>query len=151
MDGCVFCQIVAAAAPASIVHADERSVAFMDIAPINPGHLLVIPRLHATSLADLDEETAMHLFRVAQRATGAIRRSGVRCEGVNLFLADGEAAGQEVFHLHLHVIPRFTGDNFRLDAVWAVRPPREALDRMAADIGRAYAEPRAGRPDRGAK
>ena len=134
MSGCVFCDIVAGDAPASLVHADDVVVAFMDIRPATPGHLLVIPTQHAADLAGLDEETGAHLFRVAMRLARAIRRSGVRCEGVNLFLADGEAAGQEVFHVHLHVIPRFAGDSFRIDADWPVAPSRADLDAIAVQI-----------------
>jgi len=77
----------------------------MDIQPVNSGHLLVIPNLHAQGLADLQDELAAHIFRVAKRLSTALRSSGIKCEGVNLFLADGEAAGQEVFHVHLHVFP----------------------------------------------
>jgi histidine triad (HIT) family protein len=133
---CIFCDIVGGAALASVVHADERAVAFMDIQPVNPGHLLVVPRAHVAGLAELDSETGAHLFQVAMELAGAVRRSGVRCEGVNLFLADGAAAGQEVFHVHLHVIPRFGGDGFgfRFSPRYYQLPEREALDDLAARI-----------------
>ena len=131
---CVFCAIVAGESPASVVHDDEVALAIMDIGPVNPGHVLVLPKRHAASLAELDEETGGHLFRVAMRLASAIRRSGVRCEGINLFLADGEAAFQEVFHVHLHVFPRFAGDDFRIDADWSVSPSRSELDEIAASI-----------------
>lgn len=114
MSYCIFCDILAGKAPASFVYQDELCVTFMDIRPVNPGHMLVIPRRHAASLGELDEETGAHLFRIGQRLVGALRHSGVRCEGVNLFLADGEAAGQEVLHVHLHVFPRYSGDGFGL-------------------------------------
>ena len=84
----------------------------MDIRPVNPGHLLVIPLVHAAGLTTLESDTGAQMFRVGQRLAEAIRRSGVRCEGINFLLADGEAAGQEVFHVHLHVIPRYAGDGF---------------------------------------
>lgn len=131
---CVFCDIVAGNAPASIVHEDERSLAFMDLGPVNPGHLLIVPKAHAADLSELDEEIGAHLFRIAMQCAAALRRSALRCEGVNIFLADGEAAFQEVFHVHLHVFPRFNGDGFRIDADWSVHPPREELDRVAAQI-----------------
>ena len=86
----------------------------MDIRPVNPGHLLVVPIRHAPYLADLDGDTAGHMMRVAHRLAAGVRASGLRCEGVNLFLADGEAAMQEVFHAHLHVFPRYAGDGFGL-------------------------------------
>lgn len=110
----IFSRILEGEAPASFVYRDEICAAFMDIRPINSGHVLVVPLAPATCLAELDEDTAAHLMRVGQRIAAALRRSGLRCEGVNLFLADGEAAGQEVFHVHLHIIPRFSGDGFGL-------------------------------------
>lgn len=134
---CVFCAIVAGEGPASIVQEDALCVAFMDRSPVNPGHALVVPREHAPSLADLDEDTGAHLFRVVMRVAAAVRRSGVRCEGVNVFLADGEAAFQEVFHVHLHVFPRFRGDAFRINADWSAKPARAELDAVAARIGSA--------------
>jgi histidine triad (HIT) family protein len=135
---CVFCDIVAGREPASIVHEDNRSLVIMTIGPVNPGHVLVLPKQHAPFLADLDDETAAHLFTVAKRVAAAIRRSGVRCEGINLFLADGEAAFQDVFHLHLHVFPRFHGDAFQVVADWTVKPPRAELDAVAEQIRRSY-------------
>lgn len=111
---CIFCKIVAGALPAAIVYQDGVSMAFMDIRPVNPGHVLVIPKRHAAYLADLDPDTGGRLFQIAMRVGAAIRRTDLRCEGINLFLADGEAAMQEVFHVHLHVIPRCTGDGFGL-------------------------------------
>lgn len=136
MTDCVFCDILQRKLPSSEVYHDAICTAFMDIQPVNPGHVLVIPNRHASSLADLDEETGAHLFRVAQRVANALRRSGVRCEGVNLFLADGKAAGQEVFHIHLHVLPRYGGDGFglRFGATYGARPGRHALNAMAEKI-----------------
>jgi diadenosine tetraphosphate (Ap4A) HIT family hydrolase len=138
MDECVFCEIAAGQAPASVVYEDEITLAFMDIQPVNAGHMLLIPKRHATFLADLDGATGARLFTVAMRLAEALRRSGIRCEGVNLFLADGEAAFQEVFHVHLHVFPRFAGDPFRIEADWSARPAREELDAVAATIRGAY-------------
>ncbi|MFQ5552596.1 MAG: HIT family protein [Thermoplasmata archaeon] len=135
---CVFCAILAGEVPSSIAYEDDRVVAFMDVNPINPGHLMVIPREHAPLLADIDEETGAHVFRVAQRLARSIRDSGLRCEGINLFLADGEAAFQEIPHLHLHVFPRFRGDTFRIDAEWDTHPPREDLNAAATAIQQTY-------------
>lgn len=133
MDDCIFCHI-AQGGEASVVYEDAVAIAFMDIAPVTPGHLLVVPKRHVAHMDEMDEETGAHLMRVALRMNRAIRASGLRCEGVNLFLADGEAAGQEVFHVHLHVFPRFRGDDFKLDADWSARPPRAELDAAAAHI-----------------
>lgn len=135
---CPFCELVAGQAPASIVFEDENAVAVMDIQPLTPGHVLVLPREHAAGLSDLDERTGAHLFKIALRTQRALRGSGLRCDGVNLFLADGEAAGQEVFHVHLHVLPRFEGDGFGLVYERSSRPRREDLDAAAARIRSAW-------------
>ncbi len=130
---CIFCKIIRGEIPASIVYRDELAIAFMDIGPVNPGHLLVAPTSHAASLAELREEDGERMFAAAQRLVGALRRSGVRCEGVNLFLADGEVAGQEVFHVHLHVVPRFRGDPVRFS--WPrSQPSRDELNAHTAAI-----------------
>ena len=133
---CVFCDIVAGRVPASVVYRDERVCAFMDIRPVNPGHLLVIPLVHAAGLTTLESGTGAQMFRVGQRLAEAIRRSGVRCEGINFLLADGEAAGQEVFHVHLHVIPRYAGDGFgfRYGPDFGVLPDRTVLEATARAV-----------------
>lgn len=135
---CVFCKILAGTLPASMVFEDERIAAFMDIRPVNSGHVLIIPQRHAPYLAHLDPETGAHMFRTAMRIAAAIRRSKLQCEGINLFLADGEAAMQEVFHVHLHVIPRFAGDGFGLKFPerYFEPTPRSALDDAARAIRR---------------
>lgn len=136
MSDCVFCDILAGISPSSLVYQDEKCTAFMDIQPINPGHVLVVPNRHASMLADLDEDTGGHMFRIAHRLAQALRESGVRCEGVNLFLADGEAAMQEVFHVHLHVFPRYVGDGFgvKFGPGYGDRPDRQTLDEIAHSI-----------------
>jgi diadenosine tetraphosphate (Ap4A) HIT family hydrolase len=134
---CVFCSIVAGDEEASFVHEGERAVAFLDIAPASEGHLLVVPRRHAPSLAELADEDAAAMLPLARRAAAALRRSSVRCDGVNLWLADGEVAGQDVFHVHLHVVPRFAGDGVRLVADFD-RPEREALDAVAEQVRAAW-------------
>ena len=137
MSACTFCRILAGELPASFVYRDERCAVFMDIRPVNPGHLLVVPVRHAAHLADIDAGAAAELMRVGHAAAAALRASGVRCEGVNLFLADGEAAMQEIFHVHLHVIPRFRGDGFGLrfsPEYYTHRPSRTELDQVASSI-----------------
>ncbi len=136
MDDCIFCRMLAGQAPATLVWRDDACTAFMDLQPVNPGHVLIVPNAHAAQLADLDEETAAHLMRLGHRLTAALRASGLRCEGVNLFLADGAAAMQEIFHVHLHVFPRFTGDGFglRFGPHYRERPGREALEAAAERI-----------------
>lgn len=140
-DVCVFCEIVAGREPASIVYRDELVCAFMDIQPVNPGHLLVIPLAHSAYLSDLSTNAGERMFRIAQRLADAVRHSSVRCEGINFFLADGAVAGQEVFHAHLHVIPRFEGDGFGVHhpPQYHQLPERTTLDAVARSIRSAFA------------
>ena len=133
MSDCIFCAIVAGAAPASVVLDEPGVLAFMDIRPFTPGHLLVIPKRHASGLADLDPHDGARVFAVGRRIATAMRSSSLPIDGVNFFLADGVAAGQEVFHVHLHVIPRRRGDGFGLRAV-PRSPNRTVLDGTAATI-----------------
>lgn len=136
MEDCVFCHIIKGIAPASIVYTDGKVVAIMDIQPVNPGHVLIIPKAHVARLSELNEETGTHMFKVAMRLTEALRHSSIRCEGVDLFLADGEAAFQEVSHVHLHVIPRFRGDGFEIKVGphYGLKPDRKELDRTAEKL-----------------
>lgn len=139
MTDCVFCAIVAGEAESSLVAEDERTVAFLDVQPVTPGHLLVVPRRHAAGLAELEPEDGAAAFALAQRAAAALRRSNLRCEGINIWLADGEAAGQDVFHVHLHVVPRFGGDGFGLSFPPEYRlRARGELDGTAARIREAW-------------
>lgn len=137
---CVFCAIVAGEAPASHVYGDDHVIAFMDIAPATPGHVLVVPRAHAPYLRDLDPDDGARMFRVAQRIAQALRDSSIPTAGINLFLADGEVAQQEVFHAHLHVVPRTRGDGFRVEAEFG-RPERDLLDAQATAIRQALGLP----------
>ncbi len=137
MSDCVFCDIVEGSSSASIVFQDEICIVFMDIQPINRGHMLVVPKEHSASLSELKPDIGAHLFKVAQHMAQAIRRSDVRCEGINIFMADGSVAGQDVFHVHFHVLPRYSGDNFGLQfgESYGQRPSREDLDAIAKDVG----------------
>ena len=139
MNDCIFCKILSGELESSIVYQDECCTAFMDIQPVNPGHVLIVPNRHAAYLADLKEEEGAQMFRVAQRLAATLRVSGVTCEGVNLFLADGEAAMQEVFHVHLHVFPRYAGDGFGLKfgPRYLQKPERKELDAIAEKLGNA--------------
>lgn len=136
MTHCIFCDILADRLPSSQVYHDETCTAWMDIQPVNPGHILIVPNHHAAFLAELDEDTGAQMFRIARRLARALRQSGVKCTGVNLFLADGETAGQDVLHVHLHVFPRYAGDGFglRFGPAYGERPDRPVLDELAQKI-----------------
>lgn len=130
---CIICKLLLGELEVSMVYQDDCCSAFMDIQPVNPGHVLVVPNRHAPNLASLNEEEGAQIFRVAQRLAKVLRSGIVRCEGINFFLADGEAAGQEVFHVHLHVFPRYVDDGFRLvlPPTYSQRPERKELNLLA--------------------
>jgi len=148
MKTCVFCELIAGKRPISVIDETEDVLAFMDIQPVNPGHVLIIPKHHAPYLGDLDSTLGGHIFAMGMRVAAALRTCGVRCEGVSLFLADGEAAGQEVFHAHLHVFPRFVGDGFgfKFSPNYFVLPPRAELNDIARGIRNAL-QPLPGIPE----
>ena len=133
---CPFCRILKGELPVSLIHEEADHLVIADIQPVTPGHMLVIPRAHAPHLADLAPGMGGRLFGTAEKMAAALRRTELRCEGVTLHLADGEQAGQDVFHVHIHVIPRFSGDGFglKLPPGYHDLPPRPALDEVAAEI-----------------
>jgi histidine triad (HIT) family protein len=114
MENCIFCKILKNEVDASFVYKGDKVTAFMDLNPINKGHVLVIPNEHHVRFAKVDSEMVAEMFKVAQNILKAIEKSNIPCEGTNLFLSDGEIAGQEVPHSHLHIAPRFTGDGHRM-------------------------------------
>jgi len=116
---CIFCKIVAGELPASVVHQDERTIAFMDINPAARGHLLVIPRAHAADVLDIGAEDLAACAQTA-RVLAARVTERLGADGVNLLQCTGAAAWQSVSHFHLHVIPRWAGDPLR--PPWVVRP-----------------------------
>ena len=136
MTSCIFCKIVEGNAPSSKVYEDDLCLAFMDIQPVNPGHVLVVPKAHFSDLSDLPAEMGGHLFQVAQRIALSMPKTNIRNEGIDFFLAHGEAAGQEVFHVHLHVIPRYSGDGFgfKFGPNYSNLPERGELDTIADQI-----------------
>ena len=110
---CLFCKIVAGEIPSPRVDEDERTVAFMDINPATPGHLLVIPREHSTDLLEVQKADLDAVMRMAQKLAGRVKER-LGADGVNLLNSCGRSAWQTVFHFHVHVIPRYAGDPLRL-------------------------------------
>jgi len=135
---CVFCRILMGSVPGSFIHRGELTSAFLDIRPVTSGHILVVPNDHYCDLADLPSNVATELFLTSQQCAAALRASELVTEGINLFYADGAAAGQEIFHAHLHVIPRFRGDTFRVDAAWDIHPSRAEMDESADRLGELF-------------
>ena len=132
MSTCVFCRILAKEIPATVVHEDEHTLAFMDIGQVNPGHVLVALKKHAENIFALDEAQAGAVFRSAAKVARAIR-GAFEPQGLSVYQANGAAAGQTVLHLHIHLVPRYEGDGMAL--TWPVKnPPREKLTEYAAKI-----------------
>ena len=152
MPQCIFCEIISQRRAASVVVARARLLAFMDIFPLRPGHLLIVPRQHAQRVAELDPELRGELWELGVALGSALRRSSLPCRDVHLLINDGSAANQSVPHVHLHVIPRSGGDLRGLIGRAAAIPlgplrrtaRRERLDAQAAEIGAALEEEVAG-------
>ena len=136
MDDCIFCSIIKGSLPASIIYEDKYLLAFMDIQPVNKGHVLIISRQHKELIFELDDIILSRMFVLAKNINIAIRKSGIKAEGINLFLADGKSAGQEVMHVHLHIIPRFLNDGFGFifPEEYEKRPQRNELDIISEKI-----------------
>ena len=129
---CIFCEIVAGNIPAAKVYEDEQVFAFMDIAPANPGHTLVIPKQHYRNLYDLPIEVGSKIMQAAIPIVNAIR-TGLKPDGLNLFQSNEAAGFQTVFHFHLHIIPRWEGDS--LGSPWRPREGNmEEIGNIAAKI-----------------
>jgi histidine triad (HIT) family protein len=131
---CIFCTILAGKAPGSFVYRDAQIAVFMDVYPLTRGHMLVVPVQHTVSIDDVPPAVAGLMFQKAQALGRALMRSTLRCDGYNFFLANGGVAGQDVFHAHLHVIPRYQGDGFgfTLPPKYPQEAARDVLDRQAA-------------------
>jgi histidine triad (HIT) family protein len=131
--GCVFCGIVQGTEPAEVIDEDEATVSFLDIAPFTRGHTLVIPRAHTEDLWSADEETAAAVMRSAHRVA-ALLQDRLRPDGLNLLQATRQIAFQTVFHLHVHVIPRYRDDTVAVPAWPKDLRSREELAEVAACI-----------------
>lgn len=107
----IFSKIISGEIPCEKIYEDENVFAFLDINPVNPGHTLVVPKKWSSGFLDADEETICKLFLIIQKVAKAIK-AATGAEGINIMQNEGAAAGQKVFHLHFHVIPRFSNDGF---------------------------------------
>jgi histidine triad (HIT) family protein len=139
---CPFCDLIRGAGEVSMCYEDSDVVAFLDIQPVNPGHLLVAPRAHHESLADVPHSLAMHLFEVAMELAPVVKQVA-GADGLNVVVNSGAAAGQDVFHYHVHVIPRRADDGFDIPLPFSgsTMPDRTVLDATAARIISALRDP----------
>ncbi len=136
---CVFCEIIAGARQQEgIVYRDDKVAAFLSIGPRNPGHTLVVPVTHAENFMEVPAATMHAMTDAAKKITDAIKRTDLKMEGFVLQMNTGKAAGQSVFHAHLHVIPRFAGEKPVKSPEDHV--PMEELAPVAAKIRAALAQ-----------
>lgn len=132
MSDCVFCKIVARAIPAMVAYEDEHVICFMDVAYVNPGHALVVLKQHAPDIYSVTDEQARALFGTAARVARAIRDT-YSPQGLSVYQANGTVAGQQVFHFHIHLIPRREGDGVVLH--WPRQTPtRDELETAARTL-----------------
>lgn len=133
---CIFCQIVAGGAAGSFVYRDDHISAFMDLYPVTRGHLLIVPNAHAEQIHAVPPDVAGHMLHVAQRIAAGLPATTLGCDGYNLFVANGGASGQDIFHVHLHVIPRYHGDGFGFNFPdgYPQQAARAVLDHLAGQI-----------------
>src|SRR5215207_10711066 len=139
---CPFCDVIRGAGEVSMCFEDKDVVAFMDIQPVNAGHVLVVPREHYESLEDIPRSLATHLFDVAMQLAPVVKHVA-GADGMNILVNSGAAAGQDVFHYHVHVIPRRPGDGFDVPLPFpgSQMPDRTVLDMTAARIIAALRDP----------
>ena len=137
MSDCIFCRIIAGQIPSTRVFEDEHTLAFMDLGQVNPGHVLIAVKKHAANLFELDDVQAAAVARASTRVARAIR-DAFKPEGLSVYQATGKAAGQTVFHYHVHLLPRHEADGMEL--TWPVKnPPREILEGYAERIRKKFA------------
>lgn len=139
---CIFCKIIAGKEDASIVYEDESFIAIMDAYPLSEGHVLVIPKNHHVRIDELSARNRAKLFSIGHKIVEAQKKAGYGVNGTNILLNDGKAANQTVPHIHLHLIPRSSGDFFKsipkimlhVTGIFGLKTSRKSLDDLAAKI-----------------
>jgi histidine triad (HIT) family protein len=147
---CPFCELIRGASEVSLCYEDAVAMAFMDIQPVNDGHVLVVPREHYERIDDLPREVGLHLYEVATRLIPAIQKVSGAAD-MNIVVNSGPAAGQDVYHFHVHLIPRRADDGFDVPLPFpgSAMPDRTRLDAMAARIISTLRDPMRRTPARG--
>lgn len=133
VDNCIFCKILADEIPSAVVYEDELFRAILDVNPAARGHVIILPKNHAANLFELPDEEASGILIVAKKIAAAMMKA-YHCDGINILQNNGEAAGQTVFHLHVHVIPRFEGDTDHINIGWRPGDTPEDLQTIADEI-----------------
>ena len=114
VDGCIFCKIIAGEIPSKTVYEDDDFKAILDVSPASKGHVIILPKNHAENIYEISEEDASGIMVVAKKIAIKLKKV-FGCDGVNILQNNGEVAGQTVFHLHVHVIPRYEDDNIKIN------------------------------------
>ena len=130
-ENCIYCKILAGEIPSTAVYEDDDFKAILDVNPAARGHVIILPKNHAANIYELPDEDASKIMIVAKKIATAIEKA-YHCDGVNILQNNGEAAGQTVFHLHVHVIPRFKGDTVNIG--WKQGDMPEDLDAICKEI-----------------
>lgn len=131
MENCIFCKILAGEIPSTAVYEDDDFKAILDVNPAARGHVIILPKQHAANIFELPDEIAGKIMIVAKKIATAVREA-YGCDGINILQNNGEAAGQTVFHLHVHIVPRFKGDDIKIS--WKPGDTPEDMDAIAAEI-----------------
>ncbi len=109
MKDCVFCKIISGEKHGHKIYEDSDTIAILDVTPVNRGHALVMPKKHAESLSELSEEEVKNLFTAVQKVASSMKEN-LSADGINYFVNEGKVAGQIIFHVHCHVLPRYSND-----------------------------------------
>lgn len=132
---CIFCKIASGEIPSTTLYEDKDFRVIFDISPASKGHVLILPKEHSDNVFDLPEETASKIYVLAKKVAAAVKEA-LGCDGVNILQNNGEAAGQSVFHLHMHIIPRYQGDTDTVHVGWKLgeTPQVDVLEQMKKEI-----------------
>lgn len=130
---CIFCKIISGEIPCSKVYEDDLFIAFLDIRPIRKGHTLIVPKKHFENLFDTPEEEARAIYQVTARVAAAVKEA-TGASGINVIQNNGADSGQEVFHSHLHIIPRKKDDGLKFDRQHEEYNGFEEMGKMAHKI-----------------
>jgi histidine triad (HIT) family protein len=129
---CIFCRIAQKQVPATLIYEDEKALAFLDIRPLSEGHTLIIPKAHYETVFDIPQELITYLYGITQKVALAVKKA-TEADGISIIQQNGETAGQEICHLHIHIIPRYEGKKL-LSFSEVKEADREKLSQTAAKI-----------------
>lgn len=132
-ENCIFCKILADEIPSAVVYEDDDCRAILDNAPAARGHVIILSKKHAANIFELPDDDVSRIFVVAKKIAAAVQKT-YSCDGVNILQNNGEASGQTVFHLHVHVIPRFDNDRDRINIGWKPEKTPDDMSEIATEI-----------------